>query len=257
MPPSQKFGVSPEDLPHMDLMSNTLRKHIIEGRDINLATLLITYYDINNKDKDKEDVRLKRPLSITEFITAFGRYKRVMCQAYPDRREELDKYEAIIVGIYNVYGDKFYEYHKLFSLKSANALMLHKLKVDWSIRDRDLLQLVSAGARSKSCNICGEVTHEGKFCPLSDRQTNYHTSIRQFNNDNALDKHGRKRVMHNGLELCNNFNSKTGCIRVQCPYSHLCARCKAKEHGMATCQVNAKAGNLPSISTTQTKKTDK
>ena len=51
-----------------------------------------------------------------------------MCQAYPDRREELDKYEAIIVGIYNVYGDKFYEYHKLFSLKSANALMLHKLK---------------------------------------------------------------------------------------------------------------------------------
>ena len=69
-----------------------------------------------------------------------------MCPSFPERKEELDKYEAIIVEIYNVYGDKFYEYHKLFSLKSVNALSLHKLKLDWSVRDRDILQLVSSGA---------------------------------------------------------------------------------------------------------------
>ena len=69
-----------------------------------------------------------------------------MCQSFPERREELDKYKAIIVEIYNVYGDKFYEYHKLFSLQSVNTLSLHKLKVDWSVRDRDILQLVSSEA---------------------------------------------------------------------------------------------------------------
>jgi hypothetical protein len=53
-----------------------------------------------------------------------------MRQSFPERREELDKYKAIYVEIYNVYGDKFYEHHKLFSLKSANAMSLHKLKVD-------------------------------------------------------------------------------------------------------------------------------
>ena len=81
----------------------------------------------------------------------------------------MDKYEAIIVEIYNVYGDKFYEYHKLFPLKSANALSLHKLKVEWSVRDRDLLQLVSSGAKSKSCSLCGEILHDTKFCPIQER----------------------------------------------------------------------------------------
>ena len=83
-----------------------------------------------------------------------------MCQSFPERREELDKYEAIIVEIYNVYGDKFYEYHTLFSLKGANALSLHTLKVDLLVRDRDFLQFVSSGAKSKSCSMCGEISHD-------------------------------------------------------------------------------------------------
>jgi hypothetical protein len=55
-------------------------KQIVEGRDVNLATLLIPYYETNIKDKDKDDIRIKRPLSITEVISAFGQYKRVMQQ---------------------------------------------------------------------------------------------------------------------------------------------------------------------------------
>lgn len=66
-----------------------------------------------------------------------------MCQASPNRRDELDHYEAIIVDLYNVYGERFYEYHKLFSLRSASALAVHKIKVDWSVRDRDLVQLIA------------------------------------------------------------------------------------------------------------------
>ena len=103
-PPSQtarKFGTNPEDLPQMDLISPSIRKNIVEGKDINLATLLIPYYEVHTSEKEKEDLRLKRNLTIAEFLTAFGKYKRVMCQAFPNRRDELDSYEANIIDIDN------------------------------------------------------------------------------------------------------------------------------------------------------------
>ena len=90
----------------MDLMAPSIRKSIIEGKDVNLASLLIPYYDLASNKPDgegklQEDVRLKRLFSLSEFITAFGRYKRTMCQVYPNRREELDQYEACIISIHN------------------------------------------------------------------------------------------------------------------------------------------------------------
>ena len=80
-----------------------MRKNIIEGKDVNLAALLIPYYSgpMNNDDRlsvdnchnRKPDPRLNRNLSLNEFMKAFGIYKNVMCQAYPSRREELDMYK--------------------------------------------------------------------------------------------------------------------------------------------------------------------
>jgi hypothetical protein len=46
----------------------------------------------------KPDPRLNRSLSISEFLKAFGKYKRVMTSVYPDRRAELDAYEDDIIG---------------------------------------------------------------------------------------------------------------------------------------------------------------
>ena len=221
----RKFGTNPEDLPQMDLLSPSLRKSIIEGKDVNLASLLIPYYELETKDK--EDARLKKSLSISEFVTAFGKYKRVMCQAFPNRREELDCYEANIISIYNVYGDKFYEYHKLFSLKSANALAIHKIKVDWSAKDRDLVQLIASKARS--CGICAEVSHDTKFCPA------FSKSDPPSTNTSNIDRHGRKRTTHNGQEICNNFNSARNCTRSNCPHLHICLLCKSKDHSTITC----------------------
>ena len=257
---SARYGVSPEDVPHMDLVSTSLRKQIQEGRDVNLASLLIPYFEVKTSDNEKEskeDTRLKRSLSITEFITAFGRYKRIMCEAHKHRREELDKYEAIIVGIYNIYGDKFYEYHKLFSLRSANALALYKIKIDWSVRDRDLLQLISSGAKSKTCNHCGEVSHDTKFCPFPDRQPSTSSTgymYRGYSNDNpTTDKHGRRRIVYNGSEVCNNFNTKRGCIRNSCPFTHICSQCKSKSHASVACP-GIKKSTTTSVNS-QTKKT--
>uniref|UniRef100_A0A8W8L8Q0 C3H1-type domain-containing protein n=1 Tax=Magallana gigas TaxID=29159 RepID=A0A8W8L8Q0_MAGGI len=209
---SRKFGTNPEDLPQIDLISPSLRKNIVEGKDVNLASLLIPYFEVrpSEKEKEKDDYRLKRNLTISEFLTSFGKYKRVMSHAFPNRREELDMYEANIIDIFNVYGDRFYEYHKLFSLKSASALAIHKIKVDWSARDRDLIQLIAS--RARSCSICSEVSHDTKFCPSFQK-----SEVTPFNN---TDRHGRKRTSFNGQEICNNFNSSRRCNRSNCPYQH-------------------------------------
>lgn len=66
----------------MELISPLLRKNIVEGKDVNLASLFIPYFEVRSseKEKEKDDYRLKRNLTITEFLTSFGRYKRVMSQ---------------------------------------------------------------------------------------------------------------------------------------------------------------------------------
>ena len=37
-----------------------IRRNIVEGKDINLATLLIPYYEVHTDEKEKEDLRLKK-----------------------------------------------------------------------------------------------------------------------------------------------------------------------------------------------------
>ncbi len=52
-----------------------------------------------------------------------------MCEVYPQRREELDTYLAIISDPALTYGGSlFYEYHKSFSAKAA--MYVQKFK-DW------------------------------------------------------------------------------------------------------------------------------
>ena len=50
--------------------------------------------------RDRKDHRLDRALAITQFYKAFGIYKRVMCEAFPLHRGELDLYEADIGNIF-------------------------------------------------------------------------------------------------------------------------------------------------------------
>jgi hypothetical protein len=242
-----RFGTAPDAVPHMDAVSPSIRRAILEGKDINLACLLIPYFEMENKD----DARLKRALTITEFITAFGRYKRIMCTAFPDRREELDHYEAHVVHLHRVYGDRYYEYHKLFSMKSANALQLHQIKIDWSQADRDLLQLVASGATTSTCAICKEVSHDTTFCPLNSElevqvtQSNLATNTTRQNpevhkptqksSSSTEDMYGRAIHYINNKPICNNFNTEAGCKRQYCSNTHVCIRCQSARHGIVSC----------------------
>jgi hypothetical protein len=126
----------------------------------------------------KPDPRLNRSLSISEFLKAFGKYKRVMTSVYPDRRAELDAYKDDIIDIYNFFGSKFYDYHKLFSSKAVVLLREKRVKVDWSKRDRDIISLISSGVQVTTCKLCNSVEHTTPFCPL-------HLHIR-FVNDLSL-----------------------------------------------------------------------
>ncbi|KAL3882443.1 hypothetical protein ACJMK2_028782 [Sinanodonta woodiana] len=165
----QSHGVSPEILPAINVVSENQRKQILKGKHINLATLLLPHFelDISNPDNKatKYDPRLLKHLSISEFITTFGKYKRIISSVYPNRRHELDMYEADIIKISNEYGDIFYDYHNVYSTQAAIALRDYKVKVNWAIRDQATLQLLIGGQKSKSCNTCNSVSHSTDFCP--------------------------------------------------------------------------------------------
>ena len=113
-----KFGYSAAVFSGVEMVSPEICSKIIVGKDINLNILLLRSYETPSKQKNKDnDDRLKRNLTLDEFITAFGRYIKIMCSAFPNRAEELDAYLAHIVETARVWPQKFYEYHEKCSSK--------------------------------------------------------------------------------------------------------------------------------------------
>ncbi|CAG2198720.1 unnamed protein product [Mytilus edulis] len=240
-----RTGVRSDDFPNVDIVSTGLQKQIIQGKDINLASLLIPSFESPQSHTiladgmeinvgNKPDPRLNRQLTIQEFIKAFGKFKRVMTSAFPGRRFELDAYEEDIIEISNFYGNKFYDYHKLFSAKASTLLQEKQIKVDWSKRDRDLMILIGAGVEINICKLCHMVDHDTKFCPLQLAEKSVSTPHLTKNSGNS-DIRGRKRFYHNGKEICNNFNSLSGCNKDgRCLFLHMCSNCRNYDHSATT-----------------------
>lgn len=219
------YGLHPESVGHIDYVTDSIRNKIIEGKYVNLATLLIPEYELLKESKAMRDPRLNRNLTIEEFIIAFQKYKRIHCSRYPWRQMELDKYETNLVEMSRMYGQKFYEYHKIFSQRCAAALAIGK-KINWAEKDKDLLQMIIGGTPANACGICGEVSHTTPFCPRHMHPSNKYQ-----------DSHGSSKIneiMHNGVPVCHYFNS-SGCKRTQCFYAHICKKCKSSSHGVRSC----------------------
>ena len=126
----------------MDCVAPSVKKQILEGKDVNLAILLSSRYDLPQQHtmqsggltvelNTKKDVRLKHNLSLEEFNRAFRKYRSncIMCKAYPHRKAELEQYEAYIKEIAHDYGPCFYTYHKIFSAKAAAAIAEHNILI--------------------------------------------------------------------------------------------------------------------------------
>lgn len=237
-----RFGFSAESLPLVETISPQLRQQITAGKDINLASVLIPYY-VPTEDKpqseQKNDYQLQRSLSLGEFIQAFGIYKNVMCEAYPQRRVELDLYERDIIDMATRYpGKGFYEYHRQFSLMAASHLRFNNIMVDWSVRNNTLFCNIFANAKAQSCTHCHSTLHLTNFCAMAATQKTEKLQL-----EREVDSYGRKRLYHAGKEICNNFNGTRGCQLSRCRNAHICLDCRG-EHARQNCTL-AKNGNWP------------
>ena len=241
---SQSYGFAVDSLPFVETVSPAIRRQVIEGKDVNLAVLLIPYYTgpMSNDEKidtyycsnRKPDPRLNKCLNISEFIQAFGTYKNIMCEAFPNRRHELDLYEREIVNMASRYpGAGFYDYHKQFSAKAASYLKNHNWKVDWSKRDSQLYSNIFTNYKSNCCQHCYSVSHLSDFCPRilqENKSAFYGPASNNYPNkrSGSSDSYGRQKHYMKGEEICNNFNGNKGCFRSRCNNLHVCIGC----HGL-------------------------
>ncbi|CAC5419420.1 unnamed protein product [Mytilus coruscus] len=135
----------------------------------------------------------------------------------------------------------------MFSAKAATLLREKFVKIDWSKRDRDILNLVTSGASINICKICNMADHTTAFCSIQtsgNYQSNFNKNARQFEasidsgpTSDKIDKNGRPRVYFKGEEICNNFNSVKGCLRINCHYRHVCSKCNLSNHSLSNCRV--------------------
>ena len=99
-------------LPDVNIVPESVKSDILQGKDVNLAVLLFSITErkyvesgtceikINDEIiplKPCKDVRLSKNLTSQEFIQAFNIYTGVMCEVYPNRRDELAKYMFYVV----------------------------------------------------------------------------------------------------------------------------------------------------------------
>lgn len=255
-------GFASDSLPHVETISTNLRQQIKQGKDINLAVLLIPNYDtvrtidclgqeirIKSASSSTNDPRLLKMLTLSEFMTAFNIYKNVICEEDPLRRTELDNYIQIVNELYRLYGGNvFYRYHLQFSARAA-ALLQKNFKVDWGVRDKNLITSLCGGLKALACNICQKSDHSTDFCPIREDYSRSSTfnkfrsptstesrSTFSGNRDRKSDVYGRPVTLHLGQEICNNYNTK-GCSRYPCSFLHICVSCKAK-HPRSECRLD-------------------
>lgn len=236
--------VSSNMFPHVQVVNAAQRQQIIEGKYINLASLLIpsndNFHDTKQINADgsvllfkPKDARLQRDLSLSEFIEAFNIYKNVICESN-DRRVEFDMYLQDIIDMAMKYkGTTFYDYHKAFAKKVAAIKETRGLIVDWSVRDEKLYSTVCTGKQVNMCGLCSSTFHITEMCPksaskfptFSPRTTsNFQTTNPQNSfpkgpvNDN--DSYGRPKLFYKGQEVCNHFLAGN-CRRPNCRFAHI------------------------------------
>ena len=215
-------------LPDIDIVPPSIKKEILKGKDINLASLLLPLKDRrylgSERDlqigdeiltlKSKKDNRLLKDLTIAEFIKAFNIFKRVMCSQYPNRRDELDNYLSFIIDISAKFpGFAFYQYHLQFSAKSAEYFE-QGIRMDWGTPDTSMLNLIVAGHKANACSLCQAFDHSTSFCSL--------TADKPAANATSTDSRDSP---------CKFFNySVKGCFKKHCIYRHICASCFSSPH---------------------------
>ncbi|XP_056409367.1 uncharacterized protein LOC130327128 [Hyla sarda] len=232
-------------------------KDILDGKDVNLASLLIASHDVSENKTiacgevsvilKAKDVRLSRKLTLAEFSMAFAIYRDVLCSVKPERREELDMYLFKVTELAHKYGGfTFYDYHKSFSAKAAAALVQYNYTVNWALVDTEIFCNHFAGLKAPVCSRCQSIAHTTEWCNTvnSSSEVNPGTSSPTFQPRNQkhsglIDKLGRPIKYLGKSQICNNFNFGS-CNYNQCRLLHVCAFC-FRAHPKASCPQKSKA----------------
>lgn len=240
--PASSAKIDSNTLPRIDIVSENLRRDILQGKDVNLAMMLIPegsqhrsvqHNGMSIDLRPLTDHRLTRPLTIQEFITAFNMYKNIICDVFPGRRGELDTYLSDIIEMSMDYGGfGFYDYHKAFSARANQYLVQQNVHIDWGKRDE---RLFNKFVCNRKPNSCGSVAHTTPFCPEAASRpyrVNPAAATAQKAGIAKADMRGRNIVYVGNKQVCNNFNSVNGCILQSCPRAHVCLKClRAHEFG--------------------------
>ncbi|XP_056429550.1 uncharacterized protein LOC130368988 isoform X2 [Hyla sarda] len=214
-----------------------IKKDILDGKDINLASLVIATHDLmENKTiacgdvsvvLKSKDVRLSRKLSLSEFIMAFSIYRDIICTTKPERREELDHYLYKVTEL----SHKFYDYHRSFSAKAAAALGQFGYTINWASIDTEIFCTHFAGLKTPVCARCQASSHTAEWCSSSSTEvsgalarTSSLAQPRVQKSSGIVDKLGRPIRYLGKSQICNNFNY-TACNYNQCRLLHVCAIC--------------------------------
>ena len=101
-----------------------------------------------------------------------------------------------------------------------------KVQIDWGVTDNDLLTLLAPHARPDVCKICHAIDHATNFCPLfSMNQDCLDLPRRKVQYSDRTDRRGRTRIVHDGKEVYNNYNSLRCCVRSARSFAHICNSC--------------------------------
>ena len=168
--------------PHLHLVTPTQGQTIIEGKYINLASLLVPprdNHDIRQIEAGGTVItvkakyaRLQRDLSLQEFIETFNMFKNIIC-GIEDRRIELDNYLQDIIDMAAKFkGNTLYEYHKAFAKKAAAIKQIKGLTIDWDVRDEKLYNTICLGKPIHTCSHCGSSLHISEMCPTGSVELN-------------------------------------------------------------------------------------
>ena len=219
-------------------ISSRLRSKILQGRDVNLVSLILPSPECDKSlvagdgfsaVVKSADPRLNKDLSFGQFVVAFGIFRDVICSVYPDRRVELDSYLALVGDLFLRYGrNYFWQYHRAFSGKAAAHIARANVRLDWSILDTEILVMVVGGAQAILCSHCGAAGHVASLCPGGVGQptgpAQSHRGGLRFP-VSGVDARGRQVHTSNNNPICNNFNEGV-CTYGNCCFLHICSDCR-------------------------------
>ncbi|KAL4252528.1 hypothetical protein AB1N83_014296 [Pleurotus pulmonarius] len=189
----------------------SLWKPLLGGEFIDLDKILSGIYSLSGERKEVQkfgdfevvDAGIKVTRHVTshgEWNIAWAQYRRALLFTFPHRRNELDAYEAHIIGLFTAAPPfRVIQFDRAVRVRvgQRNNLLLSDFT---SFHDLHTRCIVAAGA-----------TAEGGPSSSSPRAG------------------GRAR------ELCRRFNKGT-CQSTTCRYTHACQFCRSREHGANVCE---------------------